>query len=174
MKSRKNFQEVALSLTEPGHMLLAGESTPPMPSAAHRMQVSGKGKPPTQASLHSKPSSQVIQVCKPPRVTTCIELDRASVSSTSTMREFDTDSLEIDTTQTDFLSAISAPAQVFLVTAASKHKKNVGRSAAKVDLRLGKELTFAERVDGWERALRTALELDLAGETKEALVAYGK
>ncbi|XP_018010862.1 uncharacterized protein LOC108668201 [Hyalella azteca] len=164
MMSKKDFQEVALSLTEPGHMLLAGESTPPIPSV-NRMQTPPRIKRPPQG----------IQICKLPRVTTCIELDRDSVSSVSTMRDFDTESLDIDTTQTELLSAISTPAQMFLAAAASKHhKKLTAKTSATIDLRLGKELTFTDRVENWERALKAALQVDAAGNALEAIAAYGK
>ena len=167
MKRRKGgFQEVALSLTEPGHMLLAGESTPPQPSSIDRSRSasSPRSKYPTQATLPFRP-----------RVATCIDLDRSSLSgSTSTMRDLDSESLEMETVPMDLLSAISTPAQIYLVSAASKNKRIVTRSAATVDLRLGRELTFVDRVEGWERALRSAMELDSNGDVQAAIAAYSK
>ena len=165
MRRRKGFQEVALSLTEPGHMLLAGESTPPQPTAIDRSKTySPKSRRPTH-----------VQVTLKPRASACIDLDPSSLSgSTSTMRDLDSESLDLEAAPKVLLSAISTPAQIFLASAASKNKRIVTRSVATVDLRLGKELTLTDRVEGWERSLKDALKLDSSGNVTDALAAYSK
>ena len=170
MKRRKNFQEVALSLTEPGHKVGGSQSS----------ILSNVEKAKYGAAFPGLKPTSIQEVILPGVLPRSVPIKEVGFEEARDAMKANAEILalkgKLDTEPTILLSAIATPAQFFLASAAATKYKKVpkGSSGATVNLRLGKKFTFTNRIDGWEKSIQEALKIDSAGDMKAALTAYTK
>lgn len=175
------FQEVSISHYSSSQFLQE-----PCSSVPKGINLIAKESKSSSASSFSRSRSFLNCVRSLPRMAFKLHSDNRSVTSSAvTINDYDSDSGETLSAPTDkeresitskgpfkHLRKVIKSASFLVKSPQSERRSSLPSSVEPFPADVNKVVRVESRVDGWANILKAAIEMDLRGDTKEALVAY--